>query len=922
MQLPVSVSISASVAVAEVGRPVVKATVGLPPEADGTGEGRADLEALCLRVLDFRGPVAEDDGRSPRGAFLGVPLISPTGLVLGVLGVIGGRDRSWTDEDVRTLGDFAGSVAAEVARLTRSGDGRSEAEEERDRILERAELQGRTFDAALSNTPDFIYVFGLDNRVLYANRALLAMWGRTWEETKGRGFRDLGYEEWHAEMHEREIREVVASRRSIKGEVPFEGTHGRRIYEYIFSPVFDDAGAVASVAGTTRDVSERNRIEAELRDVRIRLESALGAGAMATWVLDMVGDRVYADSNLAALFNVSPQDAAGGRLAAYLRAVHDEDRGIIESAIRRATERNEPGIEVEYRVNGADGRVRWVVARGKFVRDDAGTPVGLNGAVVDITDRKAAEDALRLSEGRFRSAFANSAVGMALATLDGRFLEANPAYCSITGYSEHELGGQDLLSITHPEDRAPKRRQLRRLLSGEVPSFIIVKRYLRKDGRVVWVQNSVSLLWDARGEPANLIVLTEDITERKRAEEERADLHARERAARVLAEDALRQAELVQLEVEAAGRAKDRFLAMLSHELRTPINPVLLTASAMLDDPSTPESQRPTWRMIRDNIGLEARLIDDLLDVMRTIQGKMTYQWEVVDAHDLLRKTEGIVRSDAHAKRIRMETGLEAPRSHVRADSARLTQAFWNLVRNALKFTDEGGAITIRSRNEGDRLVVEVSDTGIGIEPEALGKIFNAFEQAEDSITRRFGGLGLGLAISKSVVDAHLGSLTAVSPGPGLGATFTIELPTTAPLPLPADGPTGLDPQGRPARKACKILLVEDDAMTCRVMSTLLRKAGHAVTTAIDYENALAVASPDFDLVVSDVGLPGRSGFDLMKELRARHDLKGIALTGFGQEDDLEKSRQAGFRFHLTKPVNFQKLEETIQQVVAEASRP
>jgi PAS domain S-box-containing protein len=527
-----------------------------------------------------------------------------------------------------------------------------------------------------------------------------------------------------------------------------------------------------------------------------------------------------------------------------------------------------------------------------------------NGVALGI-ERKRVEEATRASEDRFRSAFEHAAVGMALTDLDGRFLRVNRAFSTISGYDEDELRALDLLSITHADDVPEKVRQLGRLLAGEVPTFVIVKRYVRKGGESVWVQNSVSLVRDGRGAPAKIVALVEDITGRKRAEEESARLLELEQEARA-------RAEAVQAEVEDAGRAKDRFLAMLSHELRTPLTPVLLTATAVLGDPATPEDMRPTWEMIRQNIGLEARLIDDLLDVMRTISGKMPYHFEVIDAHALIRQTLEIVRSDIHEKRLHLESRLEAGRSYVNGDPARLTQAFWNLVKNSVKFTGEGGRITIVTRNEGDSLIVEVSDTGIGIEPAALTKIFNAFEQVEDSVTREFGGLGLGLAITKSVVDSHNGTIEARSEGRDKGATFQVNLMTVA--------PTNAEraPRGGgfvAERRAFKILLVEDDAMTCRVMATLLRGAGHAITTATSYADALAAASPDFDLVISDVGLPGRSGFDLMRELRARHGLLGIALTGFGQDEDIRKGRDAGFVLHMTKPVDFAKLDEMIQRV-------
>ena len=297
---------------------------------------------------------------------------------------------------------------------------------------------------------------------------------------------------------------------------------------------------------------------------------------------------------------------------------------------------------------------------------------------------------------------------------------------------------------------------------------------------------------------------------------------------------------------------------------------------------------------------------------MKAINGKMSYNLQAVEAHDLILKAIAIVQGDINAKGMRLVTGLQAVESHVLADPARLTQAFWNLVKNSVKFSSEGGTITIRTSNADGRLIVEVEDTGIGIEALVLARIFNAFEQGEEAITRRYGGLGLGLAIAKSVIEYHGGTLSAASLGKDRGATFTIDLAT---VPAVAPEPHREPPGATTERRSWNILLVEDYAITCQLMTKLLENAGHTVTAAVSYDAALEVASPAIDLVVSDVGLPGRSGLELMRELKSRYGLKGIALTGYGQEDDLRKSRDAGFLAHLTKPVDFTKLEEAIQGV-------
>jgi PAS domain S-box-containing protein len=360
---------------------------------------------------------------------------------------------------------------------------------------------------------------------------------------------------------------------------------------------------------------------------------------------------------------------------------------------------------------------------------------------------------------------------------------------------------------------------------------------------------------------------------------------------------------------EAASRAKDRFLAALSHELRTPLTPVLLRVAALAGSPDLPGSLRSDLRMIQRNVELEAKLIDDLLDLTRITRGKLSLHFEVVGVHEMLRHVAEICGEEAGSKQIEIDVHAAADEQHVWADPGRLRQVFWNLVKNAVKFTPAGGRITVRTSNSAPgKIQVEVIDPGIGIDPEVLPRLFNAFEQGDPTVTRSFGGLGLGLAISKALVDQHSGVLTGVSAGRGHGATFTVILATVAPsvpeeaVVTPAGGSRGL-----------RLLLVEDHEPTLEVMAALLEIAGHEVSTATDLRSARALAaSRELDLVVSDLGLPDGTGFDLMCELRDRYGLKGIAVSGYGMEEDLRRSREAGFLEHLVKPVDVEKLKAAL----------
>ena len=376
-------------------------------------------------------------------------------------------------------------------------------------------------------------------------------------------------------------------------------------------------------------------------------------------------------------------------------------------------------------------------------------------------------------------------------------------------------------------------------------------------------------------------------------------------------------------EAEAANQAKDHFLATLSHELRTPLTPVLAIVSGIKDDERIPGDVRDRLAMMQRNVELEARLIDDMLDLTRISRGKLELRREVADLKQILGHALATSRPRADGQGLSFVVDLSPDDHRVWADAPRLTQVFWNLLNNAVKFTPEGGTVSVRSKREetpAPCVIVEVSDTGIGIEPDVLENIFDAFNQGERGIARRYGGLGLGLAISKAILELHGGSLTAASAGKDRGALFTVSVPVgeISAHEAPARASAGESRSPAPsADSPLRILLVEDHADTAEAMADLLRAVGHRVETAGSVAQALAVAaggSGGFDLVLSDLGLPDGSGLELMRELSARYGWPGIALSGYGMEEDVRQSLAAGFQTHLTKPVNLQALKAAIRQ--------
>jgi signal transduction histidine kinase len=423
-----------------------------------------------------------------------------------------------------------------------------------------------------------------------------------------------------------------------------------------------------------------------------------------------------------------------------------------------------------------------------------------------------------------------------------------------------------------------------------------------------WADVTARPLRDEHGAIHGAVAVFRDITGHKRAEEQQQKL-VRERAARA--------------EAEAANNAKDKFLAMLGHELRTPLTPVLAGVELLQQQVNGNGELRSTLEIIRRNVELEARLIDDILDLSAITKGKINLDFAHIDVHAAMLRALDIFRSEIADKQLRLHLDLSATEHFVRGDDSRLMQVFWDVIKNAIKFTAEGGAMHILSFNEGTRLIIEVSDNGIGIEPEFLPRIFNSFEQGVRRVQAGHGGLGLGLAISRAIVAAHHGEMEAKSPGRNRGTVVRISL-VIVPAPLAAEAQFNT-PENESVREGAvplRILLVDDHTDTVTTLAGLSRRLGYEVVCAQTAEEARDIAAQSkFDLLVTDIGLPDASGHELMRDIRARgQSIPGIALSGFGMEEDLEKSRAAGFVDHLIKPVNVDRLQAAVREIAASKS--
>lgn len=530
-----------------------------------------------------------------------------------------------------------------------------------------------------------------------------------------------------------------------------------------------------------------------------------------------------------------------------------------------------------------------------------------NGIVIfraDVTERRTQErlahereTKLRESQERLRLATEAADIGTFDFYPDTGALQFSDRSRELFGIPpEMDVTYDTYLQGVHPDDRHIVHETVARVREpGSSGRFDIEYRTIGiANGRERWVAERGRAVLDSTGRITRFIGTMIDITEKKNAE--------------FLLQRAKNEA-------EEANRAKDRFLAMLSHELRTPLTPVLMTIASLRREPNLSDDLRRDLEVLQRNVELEALLIDDLLDLTRIAHGKLELHNDGVDVHSTLEHALSISAADLYAKNLAVTRRFEAREHHCWADAARLQQVFWNLIKNSAKFTPAGGRLDISTRNDdAHRIIIEVTDSGIGIAPELLPRIFDAFEQGGGAITSEYGGLGLGLAISKRVVDLHHGTITAHSDGPGRGATFTVTLNAMETSLL--EGPVLFLESEPPAKSDIHILFVEDHEDTARVLGRILKNAGYFVTHASNLAMARELAAARrFDLLISDVGLPDGSGLDLMKTLHETQGLVGIALSGFGTDEDVSASAAAGFSAHLVKPVDWERLRSEIERL-------
>jgi PAS domain S-box-containing protein len=541
-----------------------------------------------------------------------------------------------------------------------------------------------------------------------------------------------------------------------------------------------------------------------------------------------------------------------------------------------------------------DGTRRNILPYPQPIFDASGKIVGAVNMLLDITERNLAQ----LIAQRFAAIVESSDDAIIGKDMNGFINSWNHGAQRIFQYTADEIVGKHITALIPPGRHAEEEEILGKIRQGEsVRHYETVRQ--RKDGNFINVSLTISPIKDASEKVVGASKIARDITERKSSEKELKKAHE---------------------ELLAASRAKDDFLAVLSHELRTPLNPVLLIASDAVNNHDLSPRTRTDFDTIRKNIELEARLIDDLLDLTRITRGKVILDKHFLNVRRVLEDAIAHVRDEMEQKKIILKMDLKAAQHTIFADAVRLQQIFWNLLKNAVKFTPNGGQITVETIVSENKFVAKIIDTGIGMTPDEASHIFTAFSQgnhADGNNGHRFGGLGLGLAISQKLAEFHSGKISATSEGRDKGSTFIVELPLAETAQKNEDGITRYlrnpSPDLPAKANGIRVLLVEDHEPTRTALTQLLMRRSYKVVTAGSIAEARNLAAAQsFNLVVSDIGLPDGNGYDLMTELQKNGAVKGIALTGYGMEQDVARSRAAGFVAHLTKPVSIQSLESAL----------
>jgi PAS domain S-box-containing protein len=655
--------------------------------------------------------------------------------------------------------------------------------------------------------------------------------------------------------------------------------------------LYDAAGRATRLVGVCLDITMRKRAEERLVRRETQLDLATRLVGIGVFDHDHVENRLYWSEQFRRIHDMPPD--AAPQLAPLDAQLHADDRELLQAAVRSAHDSGSDGrFSCEYRIKRSDGQTRWIVARAQtlFVGEGAHRhPARTVGAELDVTDRRLDEARLRDSEARFRTMADGSPVMIWAMDANGAIEFVNKAFREFFDVTQERLQHEGWRSLLHPDDAHAYMTAYDAAVAERV-QFRAQARVRGANHNWRWIESHATPRIGPRGELLGYVGVSPDIS------------------ALLEAQEALREAD----------QRKDRFLATLAHELRNPLAPIR-TAAEMLTMPNLTSDQL-IWsrQVIHRQVEHMARLLDDLLDVARITRGKLHLKKQRVELGTIVDTAVEAARPLITARKHGLTIDLPPEVPTLDADPVRLAQVLSNLLTNAAKYTDPPGRIELTARVQGELLRIAVKDNGIGLSPSVLSDIFEMFAQGPDERGRAEGGLGIGLALVKGLVDLHGGSVEVRSEGAGRGSEFIVTVPCPLPETSPgADAQTSIEPTATVASR--KILVADDNQDAANALAMLLRLAGHDVCTAHGGQAALSLAGTFHpEVAVLDIGMPDLDGYEVAKQLRQTTWGKGarlIALTGWGQDDDKRRARDAGFDHHLTKPVDPHRLEALLSAV-------
>ncbi|MBG1242251.1 hybrid sensor histidine kinase/response regulator [Nostoc sp. NZL] len=676
--------------------------------------------------------------------------------------------------------------------------------------------------------------------------------------------------------------------------------------------IYDDRGQAVRMIGVCMETTVCKQAEESTRELTTQvqeqaniLNAILTASVDHIYIFNRKGCYQYVSRDAATVLGFKPQDIVGKTL---------QDLDVPADLIEQVDNQRQTVMKTGQPIKD---ECKYVTPDGVHYYEYILTPLRNSNQIIegvitvsrDITEHKRAEKTLRESEARFRRLFESNLIGVAFWNVDGFILDANDAFLQLAGYTRDEfatLGRINWRELTSVEYKDLDDRALLELQTTGV-SKIYEKEYIHRNGKRVPIVLGVALLNDSKD---NGVAFVLDITDRKSAEKECDRLLERETKAR-------KQAEI-------ANNIKDEFLAVLSHELRTPLNSVLGWSKMLRTRKFDEKTTHHALETIERNAKLQTQLIEDLLDVSRILQGKLNLNICPVSLVMVVEAALETVQLAAQAKSIQIKTIFDPTLEQVMGDPNRLQQVVWNLLSNAVKFTPTGGRVEIRLMEVGNQAQIKISDTGKGISSEFLPYVFDYFRQADSTTTRTFGGLGLGLAIVRKVVEMHGGKVQAESPGEGSGTTFTVELPLLVRSEdVRRENNQSLDCEPESSLLSDTQVLVVDDEPDIRDLVTfILQDYGVEVTAVSSAQEALQALSESIpDVLISDIGMPKTDGYMLMREVRARSPQQGglvpaIALTAYAGEMNQQQALAAGFQMHISKPVDPDALVKAIADLI------